>query len=251
MPDASEEVLAFPDTQARRLAGVSMRRLRYWEQAGLIVPSIKRRLSEHNTVRLYSYQDLLALLVVSALRTERGMSLQKIRRIVGHLRSRGYHEPLRELRFATVGDQIYFQHPDGTWEGDLQPDQIIFEKWFSWIRFGSASIRRHGVRLTTRAVWKSAGACTPALRYSPARGSGSRRYRGICSRGMEPTRSWKRFRTSGGRRRRSQAATCRSELVRFLLDHDVDAAVGRMLRQYGHQCWTAGSAGLARARMTN
>jgi predicted nuclease of predicted toxin-antitoxin system len=36
--------------------------------------------------------------------------------------------------------------------------------------------------------------------------------------------------------------------VRFLLDHDVDAAVGRMLRQRGHECWTAGSAGLARAR---
>jgi predicted nuclease of predicted toxin-antitoxin system len=36
--------------------------------------------------------------------------------------------------------------------------------------------------------------------------------------------------------------------VRFLLDNDVDAAVGRMLRQRGHQCWTAGSAGLARAR---
>jgi DNA-binding transcriptional MerR regulator len=60
MPDPSEEVLAFPDAQARRLAGVSTRRLRYWEQVGLIVPSIKRRLSDHNTVRLYSYQDLLA-----------------------------------------------------------------------------------------------------------------------------------------------------------------------------------------------
>jgi len=36
--------------------------------------------------------------------------------------------------------------------------------------------------------------------------------------------------------------------VRFLLDHDVDAAVGRMLRQHGHECWTAGSAGLARAK---
>jgi predicted nuclease of predicted toxin-antitoxin system len=36
--------------------------------------------------------------------------------------------------------------------------------------------------------------------------------------------------------------------VRFLLDHDVDAAVGRMLRQGGHECWTAGSAGLARAK---
>ncbi len=88
MPDADEEVLAFPDSQARRLAGVSMCRLRYWEQVGLIVPSIKRRLSDHNTVRLYSYQDLLALLVVSALRTERDMSLQTIRRVVKPLRSR-------------------------------------------------------------------------------------------------------------------------------------------------------------------
>jgi DNA-binding transcriptional MerR regulator len=125
MPDDGEEVLAFPDTQARRLAGVSMRRLRYWEEAGLAVPSIKRRLSEHNTVRLYSYQDLLALLVVGALRTERKMSLQKIRRVVTHLRSRGYQAPLRELKFATVGREIYFQHPDGRWEGDLRPDQIV------------------------------------------------------------------------------------------------------------------------------
>lgn len=45
-----------------------MWRLRYWEEAGLVVPSIKRRLSEHDTVCLYSYQDLLDLLVVSALR---------------------------------------------------------------------------------------------------------------------------------------------------------------------------------------
>ena len=125
MPDDGEEVLAFPDTQARRLAGVSMRRLRYWEEAGLVVPSIKRRLSEHNTVRLYSYQDLLALLVVSALRTERSMSLQKIRRVVTHLRSCGYQAPLRELKFATVGREIYFQYPDGRWEGDLRPDQIV------------------------------------------------------------------------------------------------------------------------------
>jgi predicted nuclease of predicted toxin-antitoxin system len=36
--------------------------------------------------------------------------------------------------------------------------------------------------------------------------------------------------------------------VRFLLDHDIDAAVGRMLRQRGHECFTAGSAGLATAK---
>jgi predicted nuclease of predicted toxin-antitoxin system len=35
--------------------------------------------------------------------------------------------------------------------------------------------------------------------------------------------------------------------VRFLLDNDIDAAVGQMLRQRGHECWTARQAGLATA----
>lgn len=128
MASATEELLAFPDTRARKLARVSMRRLRYWEETGLVAPSIRRQLSPRNTVRLYSFQDLLALLVVAELRTERDMSLQHIRRVVEHLRSRGYEAPLRELTFATLGQEIYFQHSDGTWEGDLWPDQIVLEK---------------------------------------------------------------------------------------------------------------------------
>jgi predicted nuclease of predicted toxin-antitoxin system len=35
--------------------------------------------------------------------------------------------------------------------------------------------------------------------------------------------------------------------VRFRLDHDVDAAVGRMLRRNGHECLTASQVGLAAA----
>jgi DNA-binding transcriptional MerR regulator len=128
MASATEELLDFPDTRARQLARVSMRRLRYWEETGLVVPSIRRQLSPKNTVRLYSFQDLLALLVVAELRTERDMSLQHIRRVVEHLRSRGYGAPLREVKFATLAGEIYFQHPDGSWEGDLRPDQRVLEK---------------------------------------------------------------------------------------------------------------------------
>lgn len=128
MASATDELIAFPDTRARQLAGVSMRRLRYWEETGLVVPSIRRQLSAKTTVRLYSFTDLLSLLAVAELRTERDLSLQHIRRVVDHLRSRGYHQPLRELTFATLGGEIYFQHRDGTWEGDLRPDQIVLEK---------------------------------------------------------------------------------------------------------------------------
>lgn len=35
--------------------------------------------------------------------------------------------------------------------------------------------------------------------------------------------------------------------MRFVLDHDVDADVGRMLRREGHQCMLVGAAGLATA----
>jgi len=124
----AEEFIAFPEAQAARLAKVSTRRLRYWDEKRLVGPSITRQLSERNTVRLYDFADLLALLVVSELRTEKGMSLQHIRKVVEHLRSRGYVAPLRQLKFATIGTRIYFQHPDGSWEGELIPDQIVLEK---------------------------------------------------------------------------------------------------------------------------
>lgn len=35
--------------------------------------------------------------------------------------------------------------------------------------------------------------------------------------------------------------------MRFLIDHDVDAAVARMLRHRRHEAWTAGEVGLAAA----
>jgi predicted nuclease of predicted toxin-antitoxin system len=35
--------------------------------------------------------------------------------------------------------------------------------------------------------------------------------------------------------------------LRFLLDNDIDAAVGKMLRRERHECWTASAVGLAAA----
>jgi hypothetical protein len=47
----------------------------------------------HQRPRLYSFQDLMSLLVVAELRTERDMSLQHVRRLVKHLRSPGRSRP--------------------------------------------------------------------------------------------------------------------------------------------------------------
>lgn len=121
-------LLALPAKKAGRLAGVTPRQLRYWEQISLVTPSTIRRTSQRTAVRLYHYQDLLELLVAATLRMQRDMSLQHIRRVVEHLHTRGYGDPLRELSFATFGREIYFQHPSGEWEGSLRKDQIVLEQ---------------------------------------------------------------------------------------------------------------------------
>jgi hypothetical protein len=64
------------------------------------------------------------LLVANAL-VDAGRAPRQIRRVVEHLRDREYRAPLRELRFAVSSDRIYFQHPDGLWEDDQAPDQVV------------------------------------------------------------------------------------------------------------------------------
>ncbi len=128
MAEAMQDVLAVSDKRAAKLARITMRQLRYWEQIGLVVPSVRRQLSTRNIVRLYSFQDLLELLVAAELRHRPGISLQHIQRVVAHLREREFAAPLRDLKFATRGSEIYFQYPDGSWSGDLRPDQLIYSQ---------------------------------------------------------------------------------------------------------------------------
>lgn len=125
MAQAMEDTLAVSDKQAARLARITMKQLRHWEKTGLVVPSVRQELSPRNTVRLYSFQDLVQLLVAAELRRQPGISLQHIRRLVSYLRSRNFEAPLRELKFATNGREIYINYPDGSWSGDARPDQLI------------------------------------------------------------------------------------------------------------------------------
>ncbi|MEV2240111.1 DUF433 domain-containing protein [Micromonospora sp. NPDC049891] len=127
MRDDLDDLIAFPEKRAAELAGVSVGRLLYWDLTQVVRPGIQRRLSLRTNVRLYGFEDTVALLIVAQLRA-RGMSLQNVRKVVNHLRSRGYERPLSELRFATLGREIYFQHPDGTWEGGAKPDQLVLHQ---------------------------------------------------------------------------------------------------------------------------
>ena len=145
MAQAMEDTFAVSDKRAAVLAGISMKQLRHWEQTGLVVPSVRQEISPRNIVRLYSFQDLLELLVAAELRHRPGISLQHIRRLVTHLRGRNFDAPLRELRFATRGRDIYIQYPDGSWSGDPAPDQLIYRQAIALDEVG-AKIDRAGAR---------------------------------------------------------------------------------------------------------
>lgn len=117
-------LLALTRDRAAALTGLSRRQLDYWDQTGLIRPTVAERVTPGRVVRLYEYQELMSLLVVSELR-RRGVALQVIRRIVAHLRERGYSQPLTQLRYATDDSTVYFQHDDGSWESNLRADQVV------------------------------------------------------------------------------------------------------------------------------
>ena len=121
---ALESRFAATPARAADIAGATVRQVEYWRKSNLVTPTLSRRLSARNEVRLYNVADLVELRVVGELRRQ-GLSLQHIRAVVRRLRKQ-YASPLRELHFAVVGKELYFQHTDGSWEGGLRPDQLVF-----------------------------------------------------------------------------------------------------------------------------
>lgn len=126
MTSSTVDQAMIPARRAAEIAGISPQRLWYWEETGLIEPTVRRRLSPRNVTRLYSLDRLMALTVAATLVSSPGISLQHLRQILGYLRdSGGYEAPLRELRFAVEGNEVFFQHPDGSWEGSRRPTQLV------------------------------------------------------------------------------------------------------------------------------
>jgi DNA-binding transcriptional MerR regulator len=71
--------------EAKRIAGITYRQLDYWTRTGLVRPSIKDAHGS-GSQRLYSFQDLATLRVIKRL-LDTGVSLQRVRAAVEHLRT--------------------------------------------------------------------------------------------------------------------------------------------------------------------
>lgn len=97
----------FTSHQASRLTGCTRRQLRYWDEIGLIRPSVQQTGGRPGVPRLYSFRDLIALRVVRSL-LDGGMSLQRVRRAYRFLRERaGMDAHLSEVKLITDGKSIF------------------------------------------------------------------------------------------------------------------------------------------------
>ena len=91
---------------AREIVGISQRCLDYWDQRGIVRPSITEA-SGKGSERAYSFDDLLKLSLVKRLR-EAGLSLQRIRKGLEAIRKRWpKDDPLLDEILITDGATLF------------------------------------------------------------------------------------------------------------------------------------------------
>jgi DNA-binding transcriptional MerR regulator len=106
--------------------GIPLSALHYWDRTGLIKPSL-RPAAGRGSKRLYSFRDLVQLLVVSRLRKV-GISLQRTRKCLAYLRAHfpAVAAPLAELSLITDGDTIFMLTGDREQLLDLIREQVVW-----------------------------------------------------------------------------------------------------------------------------
>jgi len=119
-------MVTFDSKTVSRIVGVSLRQIQYWDEQGFIRPSVKTA-GGRGTKRLYSFSDLVQLKVVKDL-GEHGLSLQKIRRCLRHLRDSFPEptQPLQSLRYLTDGDKLFVLTSDREKILEAMDRQFVF-----------------------------------------------------------------------------------------------------------------------------
>jgi DNA-binding transcriptional MerR regulator len=117
----------FTAHQASKFTGCTARQLRYWDQVGLVRPTVQGTGGRPGVPRLYAFRDLVALRVVHSL-LDGGMSLQRVRRSWEFLNNKaGLDRHLSEVSLVTDGQSIFrIARRDGEVLDALREGQMAF-----------------------------------------------------------------------------------------------------------------------------
>ena len=105
-----------------RIVGISYRQLDYWARTELVTPSI-RDAHGSGSQRLYSFRDLVTLRIIKNL-LDTGVSLQRVRKAVEHLRDMG--RPPEGATLFSDGNHVYEAHSPEAVVDLLRNGQAVF-----------------------------------------------------------------------------------------------------------------------------
>lgn len=120
MPEKSK-FASFTTTEVSSIVGASRRRLAYWDETGLLSPSL-RAASGRGSRRLYSLQDIIELKILLRL-LKSSLSLQRVRSSFRFIRERP--EPLASLIILTDGKTIYLYQDENLLVDTLKHGQTV------------------------------------------------------------------------------------------------------------------------------
>ena len=117
---------AYTAHATRRIVGVSQRCLDYWDEKGIVRPTVRQGAGK-GSERRYSFHDLLRLSIVKQLRAS-GLSLQKIQKGLKVLKKRAISaDPLVDLTLVTDGKRLHRLTKDpSVLEDVLGNGQLVF-----------------------------------------------------------------------------------------------------------------------------
>lgn len=121
--------------------GIPASALHYWDKTNFLKPSV-RPAAGPGSKRLYSFRDLVQILVVSRLR-EMDLSLQRIRKCLDFLKKAFPHldAPLAELALVTDGRTVFLLTDEPDKVLDTLRQQVVWSVPISaWVRSARETI---------------------------------------------------------------------------------------------------------------
>jgi uncharacterized protein (DUF433 family) len=120
-------LMAFTAQQIARLARISERQLRYWEQTNVFHPTYIERRDKGPFRKIYSYRDVVTLRTLARLRQEHNVSLQELRSVNAYIRGSS-DAPWTDLAIRAYGNHIVFRDPvTGEWMSANPLGQLMWE----------------------------------------------------------------------------------------------------------------------------
>lgn len=120
-------LMAFTAQQIARLAGISLRQLRYWEQTDVFHPSYVEKRETGPFRRIYSYRDVVTLRTLARLRNDHSVSLHELRSVSAYIRGSS-NAPWTNLAIRAYGNHIVFRDPKtGEWMSANPVGQLTWE----------------------------------------------------------------------------------------------------------------------------